>query len=780
MQFNLALAPSDSTPVAKSFSFQRVPLCNAGSPEHHITIWFRDLAEIQRYRDDDIDSRNRMIFTLVDGNQISQKRVADALGLSHSLIKQIMRQMRATQGLPTARRTRGEARVLTETVVALLNEELSKGRQLTELAQERGICLSTLRKGVSRGVLMHPLPRPACSLSCFGGAPASAPASSCPASTPSTQGERAQVDVNASEGLGTACVRVIERTLGLMRGGKAVSDFEPSESLAWGGVLTALPALCAEGLFRSTGLITDALDKCYYQATHLLILLAIMALLRIKSPEQLRGWAPGELGRLMGLDRIPEVSTLRRYLDKAGAQSSEWQHRLLKEWFERQAKEEADDKITLYLDGHIHVYTGNMTPLPKRYSTRHRLCVSGITDYWVNDRKGRPLMRIGKVIDEGMRQTVFNELLQQWEKHVPKPDESYRETHPDWVWFRLIFDRAGSSAAFLGELKKHHILAMTYQMRVKEQWPLNEFSEVTVTSPTGIKTEMLLAERLINLKATNGETVAVKEIRRMRIGQKSAYQTSIITTDFDLGMTEGAALMFARWNQENYFKYMAEQYGLDHLLEYATQSLSLSENVVNPRWREAEKQCKMVQGKLDSLHKRFRRSYEDLPEDGKGAAYEQKMAKREELTEEIRHLEAEKQELKARLKEIPRKITLGSLDDDERFVALAEDRKMFVDVVKMAAYRAETAMAELIREWFDAYGDEGRTILQRLYRQPADLTPNPDTKTLTVTVYPLPEKRQCLIAEKICETLNESETYYPGTEWKLCYKMLTADCDDGL
>lgn len=189
MQLNLSLIPSDSTPVAKSFSFQHIPERNDPvKPGHHIVIWFRDLAEICRYRDDDIDSRNRMIYTLVEGNHISQRRVADALGLSPSLIKQVIKQMRAAEGLVIPRRTRGSGRVLTDILVAELNVELSKGRQLTELAQAHGICLSTLRKGVSRGVLIHPLPHPERTLSCFGGALASSNL------TPDTRGERASVD----------------------------------------------------------------------------------------------------------------------------------------------------------------------------------------------------------------------------------------------------------------------------------------------------------------------------------------------------------------------------------------------------------------------------------------------------------------------------------------------------------------------------------------------------------------------------------------------------------
>ena len=86
MQLNLSLNPSNSTHVAKSFSFQRIP-------ETSIIVWFRDLAEIFRYEEDDFESRNRMIYTLVEGNHISQRRVADALGLSPSLLRKIMKRI---------------------------------------------------------------------------------------------------------------------------------------------------------------------------------------------------------------------------------------------------------------------------------------------------------------------------------------------------------------------------------------------------------------------------------------------------------------------------------------------------------------------------------------------------------------------------------------------------------------------------------------------------------------------------------------------------------------
>jgi hypothetical protein len=60
-----------------------------------------------------------------------------------------------------------------------------------------------------------------------------------------------------------------------------------------------------------------------------------------------------------------------------------------------------------------------------------------------------------------------------------------------------------------------------------------------------------------------------------------------------------------------------------------------------------------------------------------------------------------------------------------------------------------------------------------------NLLPDNDNKILNVRIYPLPEMRQCKVAEKLCEIMNESETCYPGTEWKLHYEMLKAATGGG-
>ena len=81
-------------------------------------------------------------------------------------------------------------------------------------------------------------------------------------------------------------------------------DFTPALDVPNGGLLCALPALLAVGLLEGIERHL-ALPKGYYGLDSLLLLLAFMALARIETIESLRYKAPGEWGKLLGLDRIP-------------------------------------------------------------------------------------------------------------------------------------------------------------------------------------------------------------------------------------------------------------------------------------------------------------------------------------------------------------------------------------------------------------------------------------------------------------------------------------------
>jgi hypothetical protein len=115
-----------------------------------------------------------------------------------------------------------------------------------------------------------------------------------------------------------------------------------------------------------------------------------MALCRIKTVEKIRGHSPGEFGKLMGLDRVPEVRCLREKLDQLSVEDAakQWSAHLSRHWM--QVDPEAAG--TLYVDGHVRVYHGGLTKLPRKYVSRDRLCLRGMCDYWVNDAAGHFLL----------------------------------------------------------------------------------------------------------------------------------------------------------------------------------------------------------------------------------------------------------------------------------------------------------------------------------------------------------------------------------------------------
>jgi hypothetical protein len=155
----------------------------------------------------------------------------------------------------------------------------------------------------------------------------------------------------------------------------------------------------------------------YYTTEQIFIVLGFLSLLRVKNLEQSQTIPAGELGRCMGIDRISEVKTLReriaafcRETDVAG-----WSRELSREWME--CSEDLDG--VLYVDGHVRLYYGDRASMPKRFVSRMRLCMSGSTDYRINDRLGEPFFVVNKTLNEGMTKTLINDIISRLNNEVP-------------------------------------------------------------------------------------------------------------------------------------------------------------------------------------------------------------------------------------------------------------------------------------------------------------------------------------------------------------------------
>lgn len=91
----------------------------------------------------------------------------------------------------------------------------------------------------------------------------------------------------------------------------------------------------------------------------------------------------------------------------------------------------------------------------------------------------------------------------------------------------------------------------------------------------------------------------------------------------------------------------------------------------------------------------------------------------------------------------------------------------------MVAYRAETAMANVLREVI-SHPDEARTLLRALYNTEADLIPDHQQQTLTVALHHLANPSSNAAIRKLCDELNETETVFPRSNLRLIFKLGSA------
>ncbi len=620
---------------------------------------------------------------------------------------------------------------------------LAEGLRPSEVARRAGVKESTLRKALQRQAIPE-LPR-------------GEPQRQSERDAGSTKSERSREDAQAADGMGTACTRADERiaaAIGLAQ--CATTRFEPGRDVQLAGLLTGLPALCANGLLSGLGKYI-ALPRGFYSALHILLVLGFMALGRIRRPEGLRHIPPGEFGKVIGLDRVPEVRTLR---EKIGVLAStgkpaEWMKELSRSWMQGDPEEAG----YLYVDGHVRVYHGEVAQLPRRYVSRERLCLRGTTDYWVNDAVGRPYFVVSKTVTEGLAQTLLDDIVPELLGSVPQqPTAAELSQDAQLHRFVIVFDREGATHSLLNQLWQQRIGALTYRKNVKDVWPEGEFIEQEVLAPGGGSTLMKLCMRQTTLGAGKA-AIPVTEVRRLT---PSGHQTAIITTARRLDPTLIAGRMFSRWCQENYFGYMMQHYDIDGLIEYGVQSLPGTQRVVNPAWRALEVEVRQARHTERRLQAAVTKSALD------DAA---QIDKKAEAFEAMQAAQAQLLQLRLQRKQTPRKVTIDSLPEDQRPDELLPLGKMFCDTVKMIAYRAETAMVGLLRRHLKNEA-EARALIRDLLVASADIEPDDLAKTLTIRIHHMANPAQNKAVAALLHDLNEQAFCHPETAARMIYALV--------
>jgi hypothetical protein len=575
----------------------------------------------------------------------------------------------------------------------------------------------------------------------------------------STPRSRNNEYIDVSGVFGIAASNIEERTSAYRRQLDSTPvHFENCQGVPHGGVLFLVPFLVETGLLTFKNHYKE-LDKGYYYIEYIVMLLSFMYLCRIKNPERLKNISAGEFGKLMGLDRVPEAKCLRKKIKQISGQrkSTQWNMALARDWSGREENE------FYYIDGHVQVYHGYKATLGKKHVSRQKLCLPGIQEFWVNNADGMPYFYVTGQVNEKLQEMIRDHIIGDLLHNMPgKYSGQQLSADPDLPRFTIVFDREAYSPVFFKSLwDGHRIAVITYRKNVKDKWPEEVFADFRAEVDQNT-VEMKLAERPVVL---NG--VEMREIRSL---SEDGHQSSVITTNRKLSLTMVAVYMFARWAQENFFRYLRQDYDFDRLLQYAVGQLDSDIIVNNP---EYNKLCYFIKKTREKINRRKAALY-DLKQknaDGELDNTGQYQAGQIKAQKELDSLLGEEQQLLDKRSGMPSTIKIKDMPESSRYNTLQIEGKHFQNILKMICYRAETSMANLLAPFVKKSIAEKRTFVKNIIKTTADLQVDGENEKLIVLLYSQATPRANEMVNNICELLNQTETIYPGTNLKLFYKL---------
>src|SRR3984893_9838787 len=521
--------------------------------------------------------------------------------------------------------------------------------------------------------------------------------------------------------------------------------FREGSSVPGVGVLLALPCLVESGLFRISRKLYGEIGPAFYGLRTTLLTLLLMALLRIKRPEHLKERDPAAFGRLLGLDRAPEVKTLRRRLTRLAARHCAEQ--LGAELARLRVDQRGHLMGFLYIDGHVRAYHGQRDISSKAYVARRHLAMPASTDYWINDRSGDPLLVITGEVDAALT------------KALPRLLREVRDVVGERR-VTIVFDRGGWSPKLFATMIKEGFDLLTYRKgrcrRINERRFIARHAELD-----GCRVDYLLHDQPVRF--LKGK-LRLRQVTRLC---DDGHQTQVITSRWDLRDIEVAYRMFERWRQENFFKYMREEFLLDALIDNQIEPEDPTRTIPNPERRALDKEIRTARADLARLEREYGAAAADNAERHRPTMRGFKIA-HGTLGKRLRMARAHVARLFEQRRDVAKRVEVRDLSE-RAVVKLATERKHLTDIIKMVTYQAESDLVMLLRPHYARVDQEGRTLLHELFAATGDIRVS--DSELHITLAPLSSPHRTLAAQALCEMLDQTATTFPGSRLRIRFAV---------
>ncbi|WP_211882351.1 helix-turn-helix domain-containing protein [Pseudarthrobacter albicanus] len=542
----------------------------------------------------------------------------------------------------------------------------------------------------------------------------------------------------------------------------AAPAFAPAARVPLAGLFLALPALETTGLLGCSREVFGALAPGFYGLETILTGAVFAALAGEPRAEGATRIDPVALGRVLGLDRAPEVKTLRR---KTAALAGTGKAGDLLTLMAAQHLNGSDDEggdlaAVLYVDGHVRAYQGRKK-IGKVHSTRLKFPVPATEETWVADAAGAPVLVV--MAEPGAALTgELRGLL-----------PTLRTIIGDGRRVLVGFDRGGWSPALFQHMAGKGFDVLTWRKGTTKDIDASHFAEVAHTDGHGETRTWTAADTAVEVPVgTTGEVFAMRQISRtVNVPGGGSRQIHILTTDTGLPAGEVIHKMGARWRQENYFRYARMRFSLDSHDAYASTDDDAERSVPNPAKRKAYQQVLAAKARYDKAEADTDAALLAARTPAPGTATVLiTNTEHNAITADLIAAETALEQAQAAHQEIPARLPLGEIAPGQQ--VLETETKLLTHAIRMAAFNTASTLAREVRTntGYARAGHEAHALVRQALTGSGDIDPSQDGY-LTIRLDPLPTQRATAAIAELCDHLTATETRYPGTDRILRFEI---------
>jgi transposase-like protein len=533
--------------------------------------------------------------------------------------------------------------------------------------------------------------------------------------------------------------------------------FAPGARYPLAGLLLALPALEATGLLAGARQVYGRLRDGYYGLAATLLTLVFLALAGEPRAEGATRVPPAALGRVLGLDRAPEVKTIRRKLGELAeaGQAAD----LIMALARRHAAARPQALGFLYVDGHTRAYYGTRD-VQKMHIARLKFPAPATGETWVTDQDGEPVFM---VIAE-----PSDSLAGELRRLLPQ----LRQVAGDGRRVTVCFDRGGWSPALFADITEAQFDLLTWRKGPAPDVQADAFTTITCADDRGREHAYDLADTTITLTIgqgpRKGQTVSLRQVtRRVPARHGGTRQIHALTSRTDLAAGEICWRLTSRWREENYFRYARTWFALDALDSHAATPDDPGRLVPNPAKKTAAAQVRHAEILAAAAQAQRDASLAALrnPSPGQPVIITNQMINALDAPAENawRELQAAQDDAAA----VPARIRLAEIAPD--MVRLEAEVKQITHAIRMAAYNAETTLARALDGHYARAGDEAYALIREALVTSGDICPGNGQLLIRLDPLTAPRRTQALAA--LCDQLNQTQASYPGTDLVLRYEV---------